>query len=133
MRAGWDASWHARALSTDLRGRVIAAVGAGDRAAAARFGVSPSSAVKWTKRARLTGSVEPKPMGGRRPFALARHRVWVLPRLADKPDLTLRALALELADQDVKISDCPVWNFPRREGVTFRKKASPRPNMTGRT
>ena len=109
--------------STDLRGRVIAAVEAGEsrRAAATRFGVSPSATVKWTKRARLTGSIEPRPMGGRRPFALARHRVWVLSRLADKPDLTLRALVLELADQGVKISDYAVWNFLRREGVTFKK------------
>ena len=110
--------------SADLRGRVIAAVEAGEsrRAAAARFGVSPSAAVKWTRRARLTGSVEPKRMGGHRPFALAPHRAWVLSRLADKPDLTLRALVLELADQGVKISDYAVWNFLRREGVTFKKK-----------
>ena len=115
--------------SADLRGRVIAAVEAGEsrRAAAARFGVSASAAVKWTKRARLTGSIEPKRMGGRRPFALARHRVWVLSRLADKPDLTLRALVLELADQGIKISDYAVWNFLRREGVTFKKTyGSPR-------
>lgn len=121
--------------STDLRGRVIAAVEAGEtrRAAAARFGVSPSAAVKWTQRARLTGSVGPKPMGGRRPFALAPHRVWVLSRLADKPDLTLRALVLELADQGVKISDYAVWNFLRREGVTFKKKpARSRARPTGR-
>ena len=121
--------------SVDLRGRVIAAVEAGEtrRAAAARFGVSPSAAVKWTQRARLTGSVEPKPMGGRRPFALAPHRVWVLSRLADKPDLTLRALVLELADQGVKISDYAVWNFLRREGVTFKKKpARSRARPTGR-
>ena len=109
--------------SADLRGRVIAAVEAGEsrRAAAARFGVSPSAAVKWTRRARLTGSVEPKRMGGHRPFALAPHRAWVLSRLADKPDLTLRALVLELADQGVKISDYAVWNFLRREGVTFKQ------------
>jgi len=113
-----------KAYSTDLRLRVIAAVEAGEsrRAAATRFGVSPSAAVKWTRRARLTGIIEPKRMGGHRPFALAPHRVWVLSRLAEKPDLTLRALALELADQGVKISDYAVWNFLRREGVTFKKK-----------
>ena len=124
-----------RAYSLDLRERVVAAVidGAPVRAVAARFGVSPSAAVKWTQRARLTGSVEPKPMGGRRPFALAPHRVWVLSRLADKPDLTLRALVLELADQGVKISDYAVWNFLRREGVTFKKKpARSRARPTGR-
>ncbi|PZP39768.1 MAG: IS630 family transposase, partial [Azospirillum brasilense] len=38
-----------RALSCDLRSRVIAAVEAGSsrRAAAARFGVSVSSAIRW--------------------------------------------------------------------------------------
>jgi transposase len=64
---------------------------------------------------------------------LAPHRVWVLSRLADKPDLTLRALVLELADQGVKISDYAVWNFLRREGVTFKKKpARSRARPTGR-
>ena len=121
--------------SADLRGRVIAAVEAGEsrRAAAARFGISPSAAIKWTRRARLTGSIEPKRMGGHRPFALAPHRTWVLSRLTDKPDLTLRALVVELADEGVKISDYAVWNFLRREGVTFKKKpARSRAGPTGR-
>lgn len=96
--------------SLDLRGRVIAAVEAGEsrRAAAARFGVIPSAAVKWTRRARLMGGVEPKRMGGHRPFALAPPRAWVLLPLADKPDLTLRALVLELTDEGVKISNYAV-------------------------
>ena len=35
-------------------------------------------------------------MGGTRPFALEAYRRWIIVRLAEKPDLTLRALAAEL-------------------------------------
>ncbi|MEM6439371.1 MAG: helix-turn-helix domain-containing protein, partial [Pseudomonadota bacterium] len=49
-------------LSLDLRQRVIAAIEAGlsCRAAATRFGIAPSAAVKWHRRWRDTGSVVPK-------------------------------------------------------------------------
>ena len=63
-------------------------------------------------------------MGGRRPFALAAHREWVLARVAEKPDLTLRAIVLELADQGVKVGDTAVWNFLRREGISFKKNTA---------
>lgn len=47
-----------RALSNDLRERVVAAVLAGEncRSVAARFGVSVSSVVKWSQRYRATGN-----------------------------------------------------------------------------
>jgi transposase len=56
----------ANALSVDLRERVVAAVsdGLSRRAAAARFGVSVSSAVRWVELARNSGGVAPKPRGG---------------------------------------------------------------------
>ena len=62
-----------RAYSLDLRERVVAAVAAGQacRAVAKTFGVSVASVVKWSKRFRETGSAAAKPMGGKRPFALA--------------------------------------------------------------
>ena len=45
--------------SDDLRERVVAAMqsGASCRSVAAKFGVAPSSVVKWTQRAARTGSV----------------------------------------------------------------------------
>ncbi|WP_245455091.1 helix-turn-helix domain-containing protein [Mesorhizobium sp. M9A.F.Ca.ET.002.03.1.2] len=48
-----------RPLSNDLRGRVVAAVAAGEscRSVAERFGVAVSSVVKWSQRYRATGSV----------------------------------------------------------------------------
>ncbi len=60
-------------LSRDLRERVVAAVLAGDscRTAASRFDVSVSSAIKWSRRYRLTGSVALGQMGGHRRPVLA--------------------------------------------------------------
>ena len=66
----------ARPYSLDLRERVVARVADGRtvRAVAATFGVSVSSVVKWSQRHRATGSAAAKPMGGRRPYALAGER-----------------------------------------------------------
>src|SRR5258707_15179906 len=58
-------------LSEDLRERVIEAIegGASRRAAAERFEVSASSAVKWMQRWRQTGSAAAKLSGGlKNPF-----------------------------------------------------------------
>jgi len=113
-----------RPYSLDLRERVVSAVAEGMscRAAARRFGVSAASAVKWCQRQRRTGSAAASKMGGRRPYALASERDWLLARIAEKPDLTLRALAAELAERGVKVSYFAVWHFFDHEGVTFKKK-----------
>jgi transposase len=54
------------ALSMDLRTRLLAAVNSGSscRAAAGRFGVAPSTAVRWRAQQRETGDIAPKPRGG---------------------------------------------------------------------
>lgn len=110
-------------LSTDLRERVVAAVLAGEscRAAASRFGVSVSSAIKWSRRYRLTGSVAPGQMGGHRRSVLANHRAFILDRIAQTPHLTLHGLKDELAARGVKVSHNAVWLFMRREGLSFKK------------
>jgi transposase len=56
----------AQALSTDLRCRLLAAIddGMSCRAAAARFGVAPSTAIRWFGQRRATGNFAPKPQGG---------------------------------------------------------------------
>jgi transposase len=114
----------ARAYSLDLRERVVAAVGAGEscREVAATFGVSVASVVKWSQRFRATGSAAARPMGGQRPYALAGERDWLLGRLAEKPDMTLRALLAELAERGIVVSYFAVWNFFEHEGISFKKK-----------
>ena len=48
--------------------------------------------VKWSQRFRATGSAAARPMGGNRPYVLSSERDWLLKRLAEQPDVTLRAL-----------------------------------------
>ena len=54
-----------QSLSFDLRSRVLAAVdeGLSCRQAAARFGVSASSAIRWAALRRLSGDAPPKQPG----------------------------------------------------------------------
>jgi transposase len=55
-----------KALSVDLRDRMVAAIegGMSCRQAALRFGVSASSAIRWRQLARTQGDVRPGPLGG---------------------------------------------------------------------
>jgi transposase len=117
-----------RAYSSDLRDRVVAAVmsGATVRSVAERFGVSVASAVKWSQRFRETGSAAAKPRGGKKPYVLVGQRDWLLARIAETPDLTLRAVMAELADRGVVASYHAVWDFFAHEGVTFKKKPARR-------
>jgi transposase len=116
----------ARAYSLDLRERVVAAVAAGAscRSVAATFKVSVASVVKWSQRYRATGSAAARKVGGRRPYALAGEREWLLGRLAVQPDITLRALGAELAARGIKVSHFAVWHFFVHEGITFKKKSA---------
>ena len=115
-----------RPYSLDLRERVVLAVEEGQscRAVAGRFGISVASVVKWSQRFRATGSVKAKPMGGWRPYALEAERDWLLRRVAEMPDITLRALAAELADRGIAVSHYAVWHFLARERITFKKKSA---------
>jgi transposase len=61
-------------------------------------------------------------MGGRRPYALEGERSWLLARIGEAPDLTLRGLAAELAARGILVSHYAVWHLLLREGITFKKK-----------
>jgi transposase len=103
----------ARAYSLDLRERVVGAVAACQtcRAVARTFMVSVASGVKWSQRHRAVGNPAAVKMGGRRPYLVARERDWVISRIAEKPDLTLRALLKELADRGLMVSYYALWHF----------------------
>ena len=127
MRAGVGGQHGmARPYSQDLRNRVVSSVASGRtcRATAALFGVSVASVVKWSQRWRASGSAAAKPMGGRRPLRLTGERGWLLARVAEKPDLTLRAVVAELAERGTPASYGAVWRFFKREGITFKKNTA---------
>jgi transposase len=113
----------ARPYSLDLRERVVSAVVAGEscRKVAETYRVSVASVVKWSQRFRLTGSAAAKRMGGKRPRSLAHQRDWLLVRLSTTPDLTLRALVVELGERGVVTSYGSVWRIVHDAGISFKK------------
>jgi transposase len=114
----------ARAYSDDLRERVAAAVlsGRSIREVASAFGVSVASAAKWSQRLRATGSAGSRPMGGHKRRILAGEQGWLLRRLEECPHLTVRGLALELAERGLPVSPNTVWSLLRKAGHSFKKK-----------
>jgi transposase len=118
-----------RPYSLDLRERVVASVEGGRscRETARLFGVSVASVVKWSQRKRSTGSVAAKPMGWlNRPLVVSAERSWLIERLAEKPDLTLRAIQGELAARGLRASIKAIWNFLRAERLSVKKKPARR-------
>ena len=115
----------ARPYSNDLRERVAGSVASGRscRETARLFGVSVASVVKWSQRHRATGSAVARPMGGRRQPVLAAERGWLLARVAEQPELTVRTLAAELAERGLPVSHNTVWVLLRRAGHSFKKNA----------
>jgi transposase len=111
--------------SLDLRERVVAAVAGGEscRQVAKTFKVSVASVVKWSQRFRASGSAAAKPMRGRPGLSLAPHRVWLLARLAAAPDVTLRALVIELGERGVATSYGAVWRIVHAAGLSFKKNS----------
>ena len=113
----------ARPYSNDLRERVAAAVlsGRSCREVASLFEVSVASVVKWSQRRRVTGTAASRPMGGHRKRLLEPHRALVIGRLKAVPDITIKALVAELAEQGIATSPVSVWRLVRSEGLRFKK------------
>ena len=86
-------------LSNDLRRRVVTAVDGGmsRRGAAKRFGIAPSTAIKWVCAWQLTGSYRPRPQGGdRRSHRIEARAETVLALVEETPDMTLAEIAVHL-------------------------------------
>ena len=114
-----------KALSLDLRSRVAAAVVRGEpvRLVAARFEVSAASAVRLGQKLRAGADLTAAKRGGPRPSPItATIADWLRARLAEKPDLTMRALAGELRERGTTVTHDTVWRFVRRQGLTVQKR-----------
>ena len=127
----------ASAYSQDLRDRVIDAVirgGMSRRAAAARFGVSESSAIKWVQRFERSGSRAASRMGGYLRPKLEPHREFLEALRGEKSDITLKALLRPVAGRArVKADTSMMSRFFRRLGVTLKKRRSSRASGIVRT
>jgi transposase len=116
----------AKPYSQDLRDRVIDAVKRGEmsrRAAARRYEISESVAIKWLERVERDGSREPVGHGGHRASKLMPHRDFLEAARAEKSDVTLQALCDRLsAERGVKADTSMMSRFFRRIGVTVKKR-----------
>ena len=118
-----------KARSEDLRLRVVEAVAAGAsrRQAAARFQVGVSSAIRWVALHEETGSVRPRPRGGKSRSPLEPHSDWLLQLVADEPDLTLVEMVERIEDElGFAISDMSLRRFFKRHAISFKKNAARR-------
>lgn len=110
--------------SLDLRKRVVRFVNAGHsrRAAAAHFEVSVSFVVNLMKAYHVTGGLTPKPSGGRRHAKLDPHRGFLLARIAEREDITMPELTVELAAATgTKAAPASLSRWLIRNGYRFKK------------
>jgi transposase len=113
-------------MSMDLRRRIVRAVerGSSIRAAARRFAVSPSTAIKLMQRVRATGSPAPARYGGHRRPVLAPYERDLRRLLEATPDLTLAELQAELQRRcGVRAGLSTIHNALRRIGLRHKKRA----------
>jgi transposase len=104
------------------------------RAAARRYEISESVAVKWLERFEEVGSREPVGHGGHRSSKLMAHRDFLEAARTEKPDITLQALCQRLlVERGVNAGTSMMSRFFRRVGVTFKKRRSSRASRIGRT
>lgn len=116
-----------KALSVDLRDRVVGAVegGLSRRKAAEWFGVSISSATRWTPLVRATGAVGPRPVGGdKRSGRIEAFAPVILQAVEAQQDITLVELRAMLAERGMAVAVSSLWRFFARRKITVKK--SPR-------
>ncbi len=114
----------ARALSEDLRSRVLKASDGGmsARQTAARFGVGISSAIRWVARAKI-GERTPRPQGRRRASSLDAHGAFIVLMIKERKDITFNEMVERLAlEQSVGISRSALSAWLRGHGWTFKKR-----------
>ena len=115
-----------KALSLDLRQRVVAAVrdeGLSHRAAAARFKVSAASISRWRALERRSGDLRPGRLGGdRRSGVIEAHAETILRSLAARRDMTIEELRSELAGQGLRFGYGTLWRFFARHKLTRKKR-----------
>src|SRR3954468_14944041 len=113
-----------RALSDDLRSRVLAASadGTSARSAAARFGIGISTAIAWIANARQ-GQTTAGKQGRRSGSRLDEHETFIIGLIDCEKDITLNEMVMRLSEErsmSIGRSALDVWL--RKRGWTFKKR-----------
>lgn len=126
----------AKALSVDLRTRVLAAVtqGLSHRQAAERFGVSAASVSRWRTLNREQGDVLPGALGGDRRSARIEAQAGLILTLLDQMwDATIEELRAALSERGHAFGYGTLRRFFQRHRITRKKSLPTRPSRTART
>jgi transposase len=123
----------ARTLSQDLRDRVVGAIDGGMscRAAAAHFGVSISSAIRWRRLALQHGQAVARPRGGdRHSGRIEAHGAFIKGLIAELGDITLVEIQARLIERGAPVGIGTVHRFFARHGITRKKRPGMRKSKT---
>ena len=125
-----------KALSLDLRTRVLAAVadGLSHRAAAERFGVSAASFSRWRALEREQGDARPKALGGdRRSGRVEAQAALIRALVGETPDITIEELRRVLAERGHSFGFGTIQRFFRRHRITRKKRPRRQASATAAT
>lgn len=114
-----------KALSLDLRVRVLAAVAGGltHRAVGERFGVSAASVSRWRAREREQGDARPKVLGGdRKSHRIEARKETILAALGPGRDRTIEEMRHAPAAQGLVFGFGTLQRFFRRHKITRKKR-----------
>lgn len=122
--------------SQDLRDGVVAAIDGGMscRAAAAHFGVSASSAIRWRQLALEHGQAVAKPRGGdRHSGKIEAQGDFIRDLIAEQGDMTLAEVQARLLERGTPVGIGTVHRFFERHGITRKKRPATRSSKTAPT
>ena len=126
----------AHTLSMDLRSRLLTAIddGLSCRAAAARFGVAPSTAIRWQAQRRETGDFAPRPQGGdMRSRRVEERAADILAIWEVRKDISLEELRAGMAEIGLIVSVAGLHRFFMRRGMTRKKRLAMQSSKTAPT
>ena len=127
----------AKALSVDLRRRVVVAVideKLSHREAAERFKVSAASVSRWRALERERGSVQPGPLGGdRKTHAVESHAATILEVFETRRDMAIEELRAELRERGLSFGYGTLWRFFKRHAYTRKKRPHTQPSRSAQT
>jgi transposase len=126
----------ARALSQDLRDRVVGAIegGLSCRAAAVRFGVGAATAIRWRQLVLQHGRAVARKQGGdKRSSRIEAHADFLLTLVEDEGDPTLAEIQARLAERGMPVGIGTLHRFFARHGITRKKRRGTRASRTART
>ena len=101
------------------------------RSAASRYGVAPSTALRWLAQRRETGGFAPKPQGGDvRSRMVEDRRDDILALWEARKDISLEELRAGLLEIGLSVSVAGLHRFFARRGMTRKKRLAMQSSRT---